>query len=147
MCVCAHNLFPGAKDCYLVVIQMPVCISRKKTGPKPTYVFPAKFNDPQVYISKVPTSLSLSFLLPVQTHSSVCRLYLKRRRRKMVKLVKYWFVLFFPSSPDPLLPSPPPTPTSLQVYGNTLPHENSKSEETSRHYGLLKVLKDNTAIM
>lgn len=145
--MCAHNLFPTAKDCYLVVTQMPVYISRKKTDPKPTYVFPAKFNDPQVYISNVPASLSLSFLFPIQTHSSVCRLYLKRRRRKMVKLVKYLY--FFFSLHLTLLSPPPtsPTHTSLQVYGNTLHHKNSKSEETSRHYGLLKVLKDNTAIM
>lgn len=72
----------------------------------------------------------------------------------MVKLVKYLFVLFSPLHLTLLFPylSPPPPPThtlhtSLQVYGNTLNHKNSKSEETSRHYGLLKVLKDSTAIM
>lgn len=50
-CVCVHNLSPSAKDCYLIVIQKRlVYIITKKTNPKPTKFFLAKFNDPQVYI-------------------------------------------------------------------------------------------------
>lgn len=47
--VCVHNLSPNAKDCYFIVIRLVYNIT-KKTNPKPTKFFPAKFNDPQVYI-------------------------------------------------------------------------------------------------
>lgn len=119
--VCVCTIFSPVQRTVTLLLYSKclVYIITKKTHPKPTknFFLPSLTIHKCIYkIFLFPYSCPFP-LSPPDTFQSVQGLFKKKkRRRKMVKLVKYLFVL-------PPLP-PPDLSTSLQVYGNTLNHKN-----------------------
>lgn len=85
----------------------------------------------------------IPFFPPSHPDTFQCVQALFKKKKKDGHACKI-FVCTFP--PLYLTPPPPPPHTHTQVYRSmaTLFTTRTQSEETSRHYGLLRVLKDNT---
>lgn len=124
--VCAQS-FPQCKGLLLLLLLLfktPCVYYYQENQPQTNKIFPCKVSwSTNVYIKSSYFLVPLPFFPLSPPHSSVCRIYLKKKDGQACKI-------FVCASP----PSSPDSPhTSLQVCGSTLHHKNWKGEQTSRH--------------